>query len=190
MARRIHMNMDSTAIIYLCAAVAKFPDQLLYRGNIFIAANWGNDLHRVQAACCSCSSCLTADAGIADYLPATAISILDGVAVIGASHMNRVSFKMPSQDFCRSISGNPCHLDLNAKVLASQAVSPPWCLPIWPMRRQKGSRGVFFTAFPPLAGLGHHREGFPKKPRHPRRFPCPAGIATAGSPEPRTAALP
>ena len=119
------MDMDATAIIDFGSTLAKLPYQRLNRFDVIILADWGHHFYRVQAACCSFPSGLTADAAIADYLPPSATSIANCIGIIAATHMRSLCSKMLCDYFRCGISGDASHLDFNAKVLISQTISPP-----------------------------------------------------------------
>ena len=130
---RIHMDMDAAAVIDLGTAPAKLPHQLLDGLHVLVFADRGHHLHRVQAAGSPLPSCLTADAGITDHLPPSALTIRNGISIIAAAHMGGFRSEVLCNDLRRRIAGNAGHFDLDTEVLGSQPGSPPSplsCCPI------------------------------------------------------------
>lgn len=122
---RVHVDVDSAAVVYSGSAPAQLPHQLLDRLDVLILADGRYHLHRVQAAGCPLPPGLTLDTGVGNHLPFPSGVILHRIGVVGTAYMNSRRMKMSGNDSGRRAPGDARHFDLNTKVLISQAGSPP-----------------------------------------------------------------
>ena len=122
---RVHVDVDSAAVVYSGSAPAQLPHQLLNCLDVLILADGRHHLHRVQAAGSPLSPRLTLDTGVGNHLPFPSGVILHRIGVVGTAYMNSRRMKMSGDDPRRRAPGDARHFDLNTKVLISQAGSPP-----------------------------------------------------------------
>lgn len=122
---RVHVDVDSAAVVYSGSAPAQLPHQLLDRLDVLILADGRYHLHRVQAAGCPLPPGLTLDTGVGNHLPFPSGVILHRIGVVGTAYMNSRRMKMSGNDSGRRAPGDARHFDLNTEVLISQAGSPP-----------------------------------------------------------------
>ena len=137
------MNMDAAAIVDSCTACAELAHKFLHRFNIFVLTDRRNKFHRIVPACRTVIPVAASDRGVAHHFPLTISIISYGICIVSAADMDGLRIEMSGDNPCRRCSCKPGHLDFNAEVLASQALSPSTTDSV--PTAEEGRGGFFFA---------------------------------------------
>ena len=126
---RIDMHMDACILSCHCTCMPELPDEFLYDRDIRVFTDRGNKFYLVLTPRITAAFFLRLNAGVIHDFPSAACRIPDTVLFIASAVIAERRGKIGCHDLRSTLSGNACHLDLNAEFLLPHVHSLASLLP-------------------------------------------------------------